>query len=235
LASAIAARRLYIALRALAQSQTAPVDAAAIGRGEKNMAWLVLLLLGVNFAISWWNARLVGLDWIESKYIGGWVRFMVWMAWLQSALGFTWCYVLVLAFFAQSAGYIDAQTAEATLSLGYLIVIPGILFSGTFIWIDSVVQAWRQRDLPTMATAAWNTFAEIHNAYSAVEGVSAAFKSVGSMFKSADADDIKGAAIIAMIVIAVSALAGGFITTELIRRHYAASRPLPARAVSAPA
>jgi hypothetical protein len=100
------------------------------------MGLIVVLLLAINFGISWWNARVVGLDWIESKHIGGWVRFMVWMGWLQSSLGFTWCYVILLAFLAKSAGYIDAQAMEATLSLGYLVVIPGILLSGTFIWID---------------------------------------------------------------------------------------------------
>ena len=199
------------------------------------MELIVLLLLALNFGISWWNARVVGVDWLESKHIGGWIRFMVWMGWLQSALGFTWCYVILLAFAAKSAGYIDAQTMDATLSLGYLIVIPGILLSGTFIWIDSLVQAWRRRDLPSVGVAAWNTFAEVHNAYSAVSGIGGALKSVGSMFKGADSDDVKGAAVVAMVLIALVALAGGFITTELIRRHYTASRPLPQRAVPAAA
>jgi hypothetical protein len=199
------------------------------------MGLIVVLLLAINFGISWWNARVVGLDWIESKHIGGWVRFMVWMGWLQSSLGFTLCYVILLAFLAKSAGYIDAQAMEATLSLGYLVVIPGILLSGTFIWIDSLVQAWRRRDLPSIGTAAWNTFAELHNTYSAVSGIGGALKSVGSMFKGADSDDAKGAAVVAMVLIALVAVAAGFITTELIRRHYIASRPLPERALPAAA
>ena len=195
-------------------------------------ALLVALLLAVNLGISWWNARVVGLDWVEARFIGGWVRFMCWMGWLMSALGFTWCYVLILAFVAQGAGLIGARELEATLLLGYLVVIPGMLFSGLFIWIDSVVVAWRRRDLPSMATASWNTFAELHNAYSAISGVGAALKSVGNLFGDGDEDEAKIGAIIIVVLIVVAALAGGFITTELIRRHYAASRPLPARAAA---
>jgi hypothetical protein len=59
------------------------------------MSGLGLLVLILNFGISWWNARVTGLDWVESKHLGGWIRFMTWMGWLMSALGFTWCYVLI--------------------------------------------------------------------------------------------------------------------------------------------
>ncbi|HZT87826.1 MAG TPA: hypothetical protein VFA12_07640 [Stellaceae bacterium] len=199
------------------------------------MSTLGLFVLVLNFAISWANARTSGLVWVESKHIGGWIRFMTWMGWLMSALGFTWCYVIVLALFARSGGYIDDRGFDAALSLGYLIVIPGVLFSGLFIWIDSLVVAWRQRDLPSMGVAAWNTFAQAYNTYSAIEGVGGAAKSVGSLFSDVDADDIKGVAVIAVILIVLAAIAGGFITTELIRRHYAASRPLPAHPAAAPA
>jgi hypothetical protein len=38
-----------------------------------------------------------------------------------------------------------------------------------------------------------------------------------------------------VILIVVVSIAAGFVTTEIIRRHYAGSRPLPARVVPAPA
>jgi hypothetical protein len=199
------------------------------------MNWLVLLLLVVNFGISWWNARMVGLDWVETRHLGGWIRLMAWMGWLMSALGFTWCYVLILALLARSAGYIDDQAMQGAIALGYLVVIPGVLISGSFIWIDSLVQAWRRRDLPSIGIAAWNTFAEVSNVAAAVQGVGGAAKSVGSLFTKADPDEVKGAAILIVVLIVVAAVAGGFITTEMIRRHYAGSRPLPARAVPAAA
>jgi hypothetical protein len=199
------------------------------------MSWLGWLLLAVNLWISWHNAKVTGLEWVESKYMGGWVRFMCWMGWLQSALGFTWCYVLIIVLFLHGAGSINTATVDATLDLAYVVLFPGLFISGTFIWIESLVIAWRRRDLPSIATATWNTFAEIHNAYSAVEGMGGALKSVGSLFSDIDDDDIKGIAIVAVVAIVLAALAGGFLTTELIRRHYAGSRPLPERAVPAPA
>jgi len=199
------------------------------------MSGLGWLVLGLNLWISWHNAKVIGLDWVESRYLGGWTRFMCWMGWLQSALGFTWCYVLILALFAHSAEYINTATEQAAVNLGYVIIFPGLFISGTFIWIDSLVQAWRRRDLPSIATASWNTFAEIHNAYSAIDGMGDALKSVGSLFSDSDEDDVTGVAVVAVIVIVLAALAGGFLTTELIRRHYAGSRPLPERAVPAPA
>jgi hypothetical protein len=124
---------------------------------------------------------------------------------------------------------------KATIDLAYVVLFPGLFISGTFIWIESLVIGWRRRDLPSIATASWNTFAEIHNAYSAVEGFGSAVKSVGSMFGDWDEDDLTGIAVVAAVVIVLAALAGGFLTTELIRRHYAASRPLPQRAAPVPA
>jgi hypothetical protein len=140
-----------------------------------------------------------------------------------------------VVWFAYTSHYIDATTARATVDLGYVILFPGLFISGTFIWIESLVRAWRERDLPNIAVAAWNTFAEIHNAYSAVEGMGSALKSVGSLFSDADDDDATGFAVVAAIVIVAAALAGGFLTTELIRRHYAGSRPLPERVAPTPA
>jgi hypothetical protein len=195
----------------------------------------LLALLILNFGISWSNARVTGLDWVESKHLGGWIRFMTWMGWLMSALGFTWCYVLIVALLAHSGGYLTAQQTGAAMSLGYLFVLPGILVAGLFIWIDSLVRAWRERDLPSIGIAAWNTFAQVHNTYAAVEGLGGAAKSVGSLFSSAGSDDTNGTAVVAVVVIVLAALASGFVTTEMIRRHYAASRPLPARTAPAPA
>ena len=199
------------------------------------MSWLGWLLLVVNLWISWHNARVTGLEWVESKYMGGWVRFMCWMGWLQSALGFTWCYALIVVLFARSGGYVDDTTTKATIELAYVVLFPGLFISGTFIWIESLVIAWRQRDLPSMAVASWNTFAEIHNAYSAVEGMGGAVKSLGSLFSVADEDDLKAAAVAFAIAVVLAALAAGVLTTELIRRHYAGSRPLPERIAPHPA
>jgi hypothetical protein len=208
--------------------------AVPLNRGV-SMSGLAILVWLINVGISWWNARVAGLDWVESKHLGGWIRFMTWMGWLMSALGFTWCYIVVLALLAKIGGYIDEQTMDATISLGYLLLLPGALISGLFIWIDSLILAWRKRYLPSIGIAAWNTFAQVHNTYAAIRGVGGAAKSVGSLFRDTDPDDIRRAAIVTAVLIVVTTFAGGFITTEIIRRHYAASRPLPTRAKPQPA
>jgi hypothetical protein len=199
-----------------------------------------LLIFGLwilNLVISYFNARTVGLAWAETKMIGGWQRFMTWMGAIMAASGFTYCYVTVLligayfiqGFFLKPGQHliITPKDIEGGFSLAYLFVIPGVLFSGLMIWIDSLAQAWRNRDLPSMGIAGWNTFAQIHNMYEAFEGIPGAFKSVGDLFSKDDDDDNAGAIIVIFLV--VLAFAAGILTTWGIIKHYAGSRPMPAR------
>ncbi len=39
----------------------------------------ILLLVILNFGISWWNAKVTGQIWLESKAIGGISRVMAWV------------------------------------------------------------------------------------------------------------------------------------------------------------
>jgi hypothetical protein len=50
-----------------------PAQCGVSTRGRM-MSGLGLLVLILNFGISWWNARVTGLDWVESKHLGGWIR-----------------------------------------------------------------------------------------------------------------------------------------------------------------
>ena len=43
-----------------------------------NTAAFVILVWVVNFGISIWNAYAVGKAWVETKYSGGWPRFVAW-------------------------------------------------------------------------------------------------------------------------------------------------------------
>lgn len=191
----------------------------------------------INFAISWWNARVVGCMWVEAKVMGGFPRFMAWMGGIMSASGFTWCYLVVLlfgAYYAQPAFVEPGEPLPLTpehirggFALGYLIIIPGVLFSGLMIWIDSLVQAWSRRDLPSMGAAAWNTFAQAHNTYSAMEGIPEALGQVGKLFSSKGDD--KGKGLVLIILLVVIAVLSGILTTVAIVKHYAGTRPIPAR------
>lgn len=193
------------------------------------MGLVVFLVVLLNLAISFWNARVTGLVWAETKAIGGFTRFMTWMGAIMAAVGFSWCYLIILALGAQSLGYLDAKGMKLALELGYIILVPLVLFSGFFIWIDSVVQAWRQRDFASIGTAAWNTFAQVHNTYSAINGFGGAFSDIFEGFSGdADEDSVKALPLLLIVAIVAFALAGGVITTVAIVRNYAGSRPMPA-------
>lgn len=216
-----------------------------------NVPWLIIGIVWViNFAISWWNARVCGTFWAELRTIGGWQRFMGWMGAIMSATGFTWCYLVVLLFgayyaqpslpfiFGEGPDYpIDHKALNAGFSLGYLLLIPGLLFSGLMIWINSLVEAWRRRDAVSIGVAGWNTFAQIHNTYSAIRGVPGAWESVKDFFTSGDSsdsdgDDVKSKAIGIILVLVALAVAGGIFTTWGLITHYAGTRPVPQRSLT---
>lgn len=204
---------------------------------------LVTFIWFLNFGISWWNARVTGLVWVETKQIGGWQRFMTWMGGVMSASGFSYCFLILLLFgsyYAQFSFLEPNQPPVLTerlvldgFSLGYVLLIPGILFSGMMIWIDSLVEAWKRRDLPSMGVAAWNTYAQVHNTYEAFSGMGNALEGAGDLFKGGGRNNSKdkGGALMVLLVVAlvVLAIVGGTLLTITIVRHYAGTRPLPER------
>lgn len=213
------------------------------------MNYLIIVCIWLlNFGISVWNAYAVGSSWAETKTAGGWPRFMAWMGWIMSASGFSWCYLIVLAIGAHELGvpwFVDGQLQSLTLptretivaiQIGYLLIIPGILFSGVAIMLDSWARAWRERTFSNMGTAAWNTYAQIHNTYEAIHGFGDAFASVAEYFtsrkSSSDDDDDKngGAILVLMLAIVALALLGGVLTTSAIVSVAAGRTALPAAA-----
>lgn len=184
----------------------------------------VALILLLNLAISWWNAKAVGNAWVEAKHAGGWHYFMCWMGALMSALGFTWCYLIILVFGAIAFDKITVEAAQAALYLGYILVIPGILFSGLMITIDSWARAYRERSFANVGVAGYNSFAQIYNTYHAVKDVPDAFKHVKSFF-SGDSDDAGKAMVLLLVIVAALS---GFITTYVIVSTTAAKdEPMP--------
>ncbi|MFS6823025.1 hypothetical protein, partial [Staphylococcus aureus] len=57
--------------------------------GESMNGLMTLIIMGVNFGISWWNAAQAGGSWLEAKALGGLVWVVTLCAAIQSALGFT--------------------------------------------------------------------------------------------------------------------------------------------------
>jgi hypothetical protein len=197
------------------------------------MAFLwVVLIWALNLGISFWNAYAVGRAWVETEHAGGWPRFMAWMGAIMAACGFTWCYLLLLAFIAYWAEWLTLMQIEAMINLGYILLVPGVLFSGLMITVDSWAQAYRRRTLGSFGTAAYNTFAQIHNTYHAIGDLGQAFHGVaafvtGSRDRDGKDSDNSGA-ILLVILLVLLALFGGVLTAAAIIRRVAGSdQPLP--------
>ncbi len=181
----------------------------------------MLLLFGLlllNFGISWFNAYSVGRSWADSKAIGGWPRFVTWCAAVMSVAGFTWCYLIVLAMIAGATGLLAPQYVQAALEVGYVIIILPVLGSGLGIWIDSLTTALRRRHAVSIGIASWNTFAQVHNTYEAVSALPGIFEHLGDVFEGDDSDDVKGKALLLVLLLVLLALCGGVFTTVAIVR-----------------
>ncbi len=189
---------------------------------------LLLLLLGVNFAISWSNAKAVGRYWSESKQVGGSFRAQIVCGYIQAIFGFTMVYsyiVMLLApIFMQAKGVDPEFIADfelLTSNMVYLLVAVPIIGSGFRIWFTSLRNAWEQRSLRTIATAGWNSYAQIHNTISFARNAPSACKTIGSFFggsKKRRSSKNDGAIIMLAILVVVLALLGGYFTANAIMR-----------------
>lgn len=185
------------------------------------MDFIIYLLLIINLAISTYNAWVVGKSWADVKAIGStWQKVVVASAFIMSGCGFTWCYLVIFGLIAIGFGLLDLESIQAMLNLGYVVIILPILGSGIAIWIDSVSTAYRRRNLSSIGVAAWNTFAQAHNMYSALTSLGPIMKSLGTFFKGGSS---KGKGQLLVIVLVVIALLLGFITTYVIAMKSASS------------
>jgi hypothetical protein len=197
--------------------------------------WLYVIL-ALNFGISWWNARSCGRAWVESKAVGGSIRVLVWCGAIQSAIGFSSVFLFPMIFAAHALypDYFTDDYLNGALSLWYVTIIFPALGTGFIITIESWIAAYREHGLMNIGLAAYNTFAQVHNTMSAINGLGPAFRSVGQMFASVakGRGDAKGKAatlglMIAIAVVAFALCAGVILTAALIHR-YAGTVPLPA-------
>lgn len=189
------------------------------------MIFLVLLL---NLGISWWNCYALGGIWAESKALGGFIRVVAWCAATQAAIGFSSVIGVVLGYIVYSLGYMTPETVKGAMSLWYILIIIPALGTGFILMIFSWIVAWRERDLLSMGTAAWNTFAQFHNMYQAIDGIGEAFKGVGSLFEDATESKEWFLVLVAILVVSASLFGGIFLTAYLIKK-YAGRLPVPDR------
>lgn len=177
------------------------------------MIIIFLLLLLVNFIISWYNASSVGKVWVEAKVIGGFTYFMTLMGAVMSAIGFTWVYVTVLALLLGALGKISSDAVQGILSLGYLLIIIPLLGSGLAIMVSSLITAWKQRTFGNVAVAGYNTIAQAYNSYSAIQTIPSALSTVVNLFGGKKS---KNTTTLVVILVVIGAIFGGILTTYAI-------------------
>ncbi|WP_321799724.1 hypothetical protein [Burkholderia sp. BCC1988] len=187
----------------------------------------IVLLLALNFGISWFNCWSVGGIWNESKALGGFVRLLAWCGAVQSAIGFSSVGGFVAGYALYATGHLPARAATGAMSLWYLLVIVPLVGTGLIITIQSWIVAFRTRSLLDMGTAAYNTFAQIHNIAGAVDGIPSALDSVSKLFDSKDDDG--GAVALLVLGLVCFALASGVVLTVVLIKRYSGRLPLPVR------
>jgi hypothetical protein len=154
---------------------------------------------------------------------------------IMSAMGFTWCYLIILGavaahipmqWFAEEGEVLEGMllsgaSLQAFYDLGYLIIIFPILGSGLAI----TVHTWRyfarkrHRTVGDYAITGWNTFAQAHNMYVAIREIPGVFRRLSDYFGSSSSSssssnsDGKGKIVILLVAIAVC---GGILTTYAI-------------------
>lgn len=186
---------------------------------------LIVGLLVLNAGISWWNAKVCGQAWAETKALGGFMRLVVWSGAIQSAIGFSMVYVFVIGGLGAWTGYIPAKAFVAMTQLWYIAVIVPALGTGIIITVHSWIVAYRERDLTSMGMAAWNTFSTGYNIYNASSGIGDAVSKLGDFFGSEEDDALKRL----VIMVVVFALLAGVLTTATLIKKYEGTLPLPER------
>lgn len=203
-----------------------------IERVKKMKYILLFMLLAINFAISWANASYVGRYWSESKKIGGSFRREIICGYVMAIAGFTmvYGYILLMAapFFLQLLEVDPDVIMRVELlasDLLYLLVGVPIVLSGVRIWLTSLRRAWEERSFAYLATAGWNSYAQIHNMMSFARQAPSAFGRVVEVLfggsKSRSSSKKKGDALIVYlaIIVVVAALLGGYFTADAIMKR----------------
>lgn len=177
--------------------------------------FFALIILIVNVGISWWNARVVGQVWPLRRQLEGFESLVMWSGATMSVIGFTYTYLILLSLGLVTSGKASTELVEGMFALGYVLLVPALLASGTIIWLHSVRTAIRDRSFSSMGVAGWNTFAHVSNTVNAVRFLPKEFEKVTDLIGGK-----KSNSVLALIVV-VAALSLGFLTTSYIIRSTA--------------
>lgn len=185
----------------------------------------IILLLVINFAISWSNAHYCGRYWSEAKYTGGYFQVHVVCGYIMAIAGFTMVYGCILFLMAPyilplipAFKNVDmTQLIELSSDMLYLLIVLAIIPTGFFIWFQSVKTFWEHKTLANGLTAGWNSYAQLSNTINACRNVPSAFSRVAeALFGGKKKKD--GAIVALAIFIVIIAICGGYFTASSIMK-----------------
>ena len=192
-----------------------------------NMAiFLLVLVLALNFMISWANANYVGRYWSESKEVGGSFRAYIVVGYVMAIAGFTMVYGYILLLISPLLLQLANANQETILmfeqlssDLIYLFCVATIIPTGFYIWIRSLKNFWENKSLANGLNAGWNSYAQIHNTVSAARNAPSALGRVveallGGKGKKKDNTII----VLCAIFVLILAIFGGYFTASAIMK-----------------
>ena len=187
---------------------------------------LLLLMLALNFIISWANASYVGRYWSESKEVGGSFRVYIIVGYIMAIAGFTMVYGYILLLIcpvilqiAEVDPEIIIQFEQLASDLIYLFCVLTIVPTGFYIWIKSLKNFWEQKTLSNGLTAGWNTYAQIHNTISVARNAPSAFGRVAkALFGGKSKKKAETLVVLCAIMVLIIAIFGGYFTASAIMK-----------------
>lgn len=196
-------------------------------KGDLDMTiFLLLLVLVVNFGISWANASYVGRYWSESKKIGGSFRAYIIAGYIMAIAGFTMVYGYILLLVSPiilQLAEVDTNTIlmfeQLSSDLIYLFCVVTIVPTGFYIWIRSLKDFWEEKTLANGLTAGWNSFAQIHNTVSVARNAPSALERVAeSLFGGKGKKKDNTLLVLLAIFVLILAIFGGYFTASSIMK-----------------
>lgn len=190
------------------------------------MIWAILLLL-VNFFISWINAKYCGRYWSESKAVGGSFRAYVIAGYVMAIAGFTMVYFylfavalpFILPLFMEISNEDLMAIAELSSNMLYILVVLAVIPSGFFIWFKSVANFWEHKTLGNGLVAGYNTFAQFRNTANACKELPSAFGKVTSaLFGGKGKKKSETYIVLLAILLLVLAVCSGYFTASAIMK-----------------
>jgi len=189
------------------------------------MFWLILLLV-LNFIISWSNAKCCGRYWSESKIEGGWFRFNVVIGYIMAIAGFTMVYgsilLLLLPYILPLIPAFEnvdmTALLELTSDLLYILIATAVVPTGFFIWFQSLANFWKHKTLGNGLTAGWNTYAQIRNTVNAARELPSAFGRVSKALFGGKKKKSETMIVMFAIFVVILAICGGYFTASAIMK-----------------